>query len=1323
MRNLFIYCLRSILSLVLVMCMCSDLPVRAQGHLEWMNYATNKAMYGGVHEGKFTAIDSARNIYVLGELSGDGDYNPSSAVANLRSTGSEDIFIARYDSSGNYISAISFEGWASDHITGFAIDNDGNFYICGFWTGFDFDPDPNNSIFPSNQYASGVRGFIAKYSNNGTYVWSRLLVGSWPRCLAITTDNDLIVGGTFFGYVDLNPGAGVAMSTPAFADDIFLTRLDTAGYYQANACFGGNGNDLITDIAISPSGKIFITGSFDGTIDFNPTVSSFLVATSGGRDAFVASYSSTFSLLFAKKVGGVGADEGVGLVVGVNGMVYCTGHYNGTADLDGSAAIFNVTSAGASDIFITVYDTLGVFNFGKSVGGVNSDEVGNIAINNLDNFYITGSFAGSADFDPNGTFIISAASASDLNVFIAGYTSVGSILFAKSIGGSSSDYANDICVVGNSSVIITGLYEGTVDFDPGPATQLRTGPYRNAFFAEYSSGNGSFLLAKEMGKYGNKMVFENGRDVTQDATGNVYTCGMFMDTTDFDIGPSTVNLIQPGVTGTAFVAKYSSSGVFGFAFKLGNSGGTVSALSINSDSSGNLIVLGNFSGTIDFNPGAGVANLTSNSGGVDVYMARYTASGSFISATAVISTVATDEFRDCFVDKNNFVYVLSGLGGAVFGKFTTSGNTVYLKTILGNLLTPYGICSDTSGNAVITGSFGGSADFDPSVATYNLSITTGSESMFLAKYNATGDLVYASATSNSQWIRGQNLIIDSLNQIYLTGQFTGNADLDFGTGSVILSAGTSYCDVFLAKYSSAGSLLYAFDCGNSLHDVCVTDIDLWSNTQVVLTTYFADTVDFDPSGGVSELGATNQHCSAIIRYSTNGNFLEALRPAESNSNNVVYSTYVDPVGEFLMTGYYTYIADFDPSPGSYYLFSSNNSDYFVGKYRECNPISASVITTPSCSGDSSGAVYLSASGSGLSFSWLNLGSTTNVLSAISSGTYTCIITDACYNHDTINVTVPSYAPLVVTESRTDVDCNGNQTGAAVLSVSGGTSPYNYTWSSPNGNDSLLAGVGANTYWCIITDANNCSFVDSVVITEPAQLVISSVVTEPLNCISGDGTIILSLTGGTPGYNYLWSTNDTTPQVTGLHPGNIQCQVTDLNSCSVSYFDTLFPQSGYPTVLLNVAPAIICSSSSSVVISGGSPAGGTWSSAFMIDSLFYANSSGSGTFSVSYTYTDSTGCASTASDSLLVDPCLYSREISSTTFFKAAPNPATNDLIITTEAGGMLQVTNPVGELLKSENIAAGTSVVNVAYLANGMYYFYFKSESGENAIQPIIITR
>jgi hypothetical protein len=485
--------------------------------------------------------------------------------------------------------------------------------------------------------------------------------------------------------------------------------------------------------------------------------------------------------------------------------------------MDGSAAVSNLFSSGSSDIFISVYDTLGTFSFAKGMGGNNSDAVECIAANALNDIFITGSFTGIADFDPNGTFNISAANTSDVNLFCAGYTAAGVRIFAKSIGGTEGDGAYGIACVNNASVLVTGIYEGSVDFDPSSAVQTRTGPFRNAFFAKYTTAAGAYVFAKEMGKRPNVLAPDIGRDVTTDAAGNIYVCGDFTDTTDFDIGPGVVNLTQSGPTWYVFVAKYSPSGALLFAQKIGNTTGTISAGRIFINSAGHILVTGTFSGTIDFDPAASVSNLVSNSGSRDVYLATYTANGAFVGAAALMATASADDLRDCYLHENGYLYVAGGTGGILFGKYSGTGSPVWTKqlTNLTSSLTGAGIRADSAGNVFLTGNFSSSCDFDPSAATYTLNATS-SLSFFLAKYDNSGNFVFAHTSQGNWWQESRSMEIDSAGRIYIMGRVLGNADVNFGSDTTTVSSvNTSTPYLFLASYDDTAGLRFAFSVGGS----------------------------------------------------------------------------------------------------------------------------------------------------------------------------------------------------------------------------------------------------------------------------------------------------------------------------------------------------------------------------------------------------------------------------------------------------------------------------------------------------------------------------
>jgi hypothetical protein len=481
-------------------------------------------------------------------------------------------------------------------------------------------------------------------------------------------------------------------------------------------------------------------------------------------------------------------------------------------------------------------------------------------------------------------------------------------------------------------------------------------------------------------------------------------------------------------------------------------------------------------------------------------------------------------------------------------------------------------------------------------------------------------------------------------------------------------------------------------------------------------------VDFDPTAATATLAGGYYHNAFIAHYDTAGNFLSVERPVISENDNWIYGLCPLSSGEVFATGYYTHRTDFDPSAGTYELFASNHGDYFLTQYHYCTAVTASVATVPSCAGDSTGSITLNASGSGLTYNWISIGATTPVVSNLAPGMYTCVITDACGTSDTVTASVSTHPQIVLSSSQSNVLCHGDSTGSASVSASGGVGALSYLWSLSLGTDSAITAVPAGTYSCHVTDSMNCSIVMNVTITEPPVMSAAPVLTPPATCVSADGAISLALTGGTPNYSFAWNTTDTTGQLTGLSPGIYSCTITDQNGCILLFTDSLQPLSGYPLVSISVSPDTLCTNSGSVALGGASPAGGTWSGTYMTGSLFNTSNSGIGSFAVTYSFTDVTGCSAAATDSVWVDACLGVDDNSSDQI-RLYPVPATEVVMISTGTPGMMELANALGEVLYAQWLTAGTTAIDVSTLAPGIYNIRFLSEEQWHEVQSLIITR
>jgi hypothetical protein len=179
---------------------------------------------------------------------------------------------------------------------------------------------------------------------------------------------------------------------------------------------------------------------------------------------------------------------------------------------------------------------------------------------------------------------------------------------------------------------------------------------------------------------------------------------------------------------------------------------------------------------------------------------------------------------------------------------------------------------------------------------------------------------------------------------------------------------------------------------------------------------------------------------------------------------------------------------------------------------------------------------------------------TEDLSNIPAGTYTCTVTDAngCI-HTTFTYVVNQPQAITSTQSVVDVSCAGGNDGAIDISVSGGASGFSYLWSN-NATTEDLTGLASGNYSCTVTDADGCQFtISNIFVTEPTAVSLQdTTIQNQFDGTSPDGSIDITMTGGTPPYTYLWSNNETTEDISNLIAGTYTVTVTDNNGCQFTF---------------------------------------------------------------------------------------------------------------------------------------------------------------------------
>jgi len=418
--------------------------------------------------------DATGNIYTTGYFSGTTDFDPGIGTYNLTSFGSVDIFVSKIDASGNFMWAKQFGGSDGEFGLYLILDITGNIYLTGGFSGtVDFDSGVNTY----NLTALGISdAFISKIDASGNFVWAKQFgrTGSnvMGSSLAVDASSNVYSTGYFSGTVDFDPEIGVYNLTSSGNDDIFISKLDSSGNFVWAKRIGGTDTDGGVDIKVDDSGSnIYYTGEFRGTVDFDPNGGVFNLTSSGSRDIYISKLDAAGNLVWAKKIGGSGADRGHSLAIdNANNYLYITGEYSGTTDFDPATEIFNLTAVGGQDCFITKFDMSGNFVWARSMGGPAQEEPGNsILLDSNGDVIVTGWFWGTSDFDPGiNTFNLTAFGQSD--VFIAKLDSEGDFSWAKNLGGAGEIYVSSWSSALDSSgnIYTTGNFEGgTVDFDPG----------------------------------------------------------------------------------------------------------------------------------------------------------------------------------------------------------------------------------------------------------------------------------------------------------------------------------------------------------------------------------------------------------------------------------------------------------------------------------------------------------------------------------------------------------------------------------------------------------------------------------------------------------------------------------------------------------------------------------------------------------------------------------------------------------------------------------------------------------------------------------------
>ncbi len=405
-----------------------------------------------------------------------------------------------------------FGGTNTDWPADVAVDGSGNIFLTGRF---------QNSINFGGATLSGKGKhdvFVASFTPAGKHRWSRSFGTAdtdYGWSVATDSSGNVYLSGQFLGTTNFGGGAVTSKWS-----DCFVASFDSNGKYRWAKHFGGSQHDSGYAVAVDGANNIYLTGYYTSLAGFGAAN----LPNAKNQSPYVASFDSTgkhrWSKGFPAAIHGVGVD----LAADNAGRIYVTGRYSGSVNLGGSLH----SSKGATDIFVTSFDSTGKHRWSKGFGSASTDYAEGVDVDSAGNVYLTGSAQGALNFGGGPL-----ANKGSWDIYLASFDSTGKHRWSKGIGGVSADMGYGVAVDKAGNLHLTGSFMSALDLGGGPLVSKGSS---DLYVASYTS-LGKHRWSRRLG--GPKG--ETGKGVAVDASGGIYVTGYFLGTTPLGGAPISSN--------------------------------------------------------------------------------------------------------------------------------------------------------------------------------------------------------------------------------------------------------------------------------------------------------------------------------------------------------------------------------------------------------------------------------------------------------------------------------------------------------------------------------------------------------------------------------------------------------------------------------------------------------------------------------------------------------------------------------------------------------------------------------------------------------------
>jgi PKD repeat protein len=521
---------------------------------------------------------------------------------------------------------------------------------------------------------------------------------------------------------------------------------------------------------------IYVTGTFLGVTDFDMSAASFTMSSASPTTAsiYIAKYTTTGNFVWAKSIGNTFFNSPTSINFDGAGNVFIVGTFFGILDFDPSVASFTLSGPTGfdPDAFFAKYDSFGNFVYARAISGMGTQTADDIEIDNANVLYITGRYSDLTNFSPGlGNFTVTTSATFVSNIYVARYANnSGSLIDVKSITTTNAAVASpqDLLLDNNNNLYLTGIFNSTYDFDPGPGISNLT--FNSGFtgFILKLDNLGNFSWVRQIQPSGFALVTPKKiKKLNQ----KLYVSGDFQGSSvDFDGGASSFTLASIGGQ-DVFTLCYDVNGNFIWANRFGGALANADVQDLDVTKNGLLLMTGDYDALVDFDPSATSFNQTPT-GSNAAYINCLDSSGTFKFARSISS---------------------AGISG--ISSLSLDGNSVFC----------YGYFNDV-------------CDFDITPNTFTLTslVTPTNIDVYLARYEIDPVPSCTFATSQSSVCPGVCVSFTSgtTNTVVVNSRLWNFTGASTTTSSI--QNPTNIC------YANAGTYTVSLTCSNGVGSAAVT---------------------------------------------------------------------------------------------------------------------------------------------------------------------------------------------------------------------------------------------------------------------------------------------------------------------------------------------------------------------------------------------------------------------------------------------------------------------------------------------------------------------